>query len=115
MVAVAENTRTRVLYNQVFELTLPFSEVCMHMRVSDTRMLAYLKPNGMVQLLRPDFSPCGGTITSGEAGFHRDYDGSYFISSARNPVLKYDDWGITELKRIGGGFSWEHDDRDYVM
>lgn len=108
-----ESQVMRVFRNQVIELTLPFSEVCVHMKVHNTRMLAHLKSNGMVQLLRSDFSPSGGSITAGEAGFNYD-DKGYYIPLSRNPILKADEWGVVELNKVGGGFSWEHDDRDYV-
>jgi hypothetical protein len=58
--------------NQEFTVQLPFSEVCMHLRVAGTRMRARLEPDGMVQLLGPDGSPFSFPITAGEAGL--DYD-----------------------------------------
>jgi hypothetical protein len=56
-------------------LELPYSEVCMHLRVAGTRMRACLLPNGMVQLLQPDGREFSFPITAGEAGLHHDHDG----------------------------------------
>jgi hypothetical protein len=56
-------------------LELPYSEVCMHLRVAGTRMRARLQPNGMVQLLDADGRDVSFPITAAEAGLHHDQDG----------------------------------------
>jgi hypothetical protein len=56
-------------------LELPYSEVCMHLRVAGTRMRARLQPDGMVQLLDADGRDVFFPITAAEAGLHRDQDG----------------------------------------
>ena len=61
--------------NQETILELPYSEVCMHLRVAGTRMRARLQPNGMVQLLDPDGRDFSFPITAAEAGLHHDQDG----------------------------------------
>lgn len=51
-------------------LVLPYSEVCMHMRVAGTQMLGELVEDGrMVQLYKPDGEPFSFPITRGEAGW----------------------------------------------
>jgi hypothetical protein len=60
---------------QEFVLELPYSEVCMYLRVAGTRMRARLLPGGMVQLLDPDGHQFSFPITAGEAGLHHDHDG----------------------------------------
>jgi hypothetical protein len=61
--------------NQETILELPYSEVCMHLRVAGTRMPARLQPDGMVQLLDPDGRDFSFPITAAEAGLHHDQDG----------------------------------------
>jgi hypothetical protein len=65
--------------NQETILELPYSEVCMHLRVAGTRMGARLQPNGMVQLLDVDGRDFSLPITAAEAGLHRDQDGWYSV------------------------------------
>lgn len=48
-------------------VTLPWSEVCMHMRVAERSMLVRVEPNG-AQLLNDDLTPFSFPITHGEAG-----------------------------------------------
>ena len=55
-------------------LTLPYSEVAMHMRVAGTTMAAELVPtrsSAMVQLLDGTGRPFSFPITQGEAGWGR--------------------------------------------
>jgi hypothetical protein len=65
--------------NQETTLQLPYSEVCMHLRVAGTRMRARLQPDGMVQLLEPDGRDYSFPITAGEADLHHDHDGWYSV------------------------------------
>jgi hypothetical protein len=58
---------TGVVPGDYVMLTLPHSEVCMHMRVAGTRMLARITEHG-VQLLNSDGSPFSFPILHGEAG-----------------------------------------------
>jgi hypothetical protein len=61
--------------NQEFTLELPYSEVCMHLRVAGTRMRARLLADGMVQLLDADGLQFSFPITAAEAGLDLDDDG----------------------------------------
>jgi hypothetical protein len=63
--------------NEETILELPYSEVCMHLRVAGTHMRARLQPDGMVQLLQPDGRDYSFPITAAEAGLHHDQDGWY--------------------------------------
>jgi len=65
--------------NQEVTLQLPYSEVCMHLRVAGTRMDARLPANGMVQLLQPDGREFSFPITAAEAGLDHDRDGWYSV------------------------------------
>lgn len=47
---------------------LPFSEVCMHMRVAGRLMLVRPLPDGMAQILNEDGSPFSAPVTRAEAG-----------------------------------------------
>jgi hypothetical protein len=68
--------QTRLSPGDRVRLVLPHSEVCMHMRVAGTRMLAEVREGG-VQLLNPDGSPFSFPILHGEAGVYRDSRGLY--------------------------------------
>jgi hypothetical protein len=61
--------------NQETIIELPYSEVCMHLRVAGTRMPARLQTDGMVQLLDPDGRDFSFPITAAEAGLDHDQDG----------------------------------------
>jgi hypothetical protein len=67
---------TRPLHpGQEVILELPYSEVCMHLRVAGTAMRARLEPDGMVQLLGADGRAFSFPITAAEAGLDHDHDG----------------------------------------
>jgi hypothetical protein len=68
-----------------FTTDLPFSEVCMHLRVAGTRMRARLEPNQMVQLLQPDGSQFSFPITAGEAGLEIDGAGAWLTTVDHDP------------------------------
>lgn len=61
----------------VVTLVLPWSEVCMHMRVAGRAMRAEIQPNG-VQLLNDDGSRFSFPILPGEAGLYRDARGALY-------------------------------------
>jgi hypothetical protein len=67
--------------NQEITLRLPYSEVCMHLRVAGTRMRACLQPNGMVQLLDQDGREFSFPTTAAEAGLHHDHDGWHRVAA----------------------------------
>jgi hypothetical protein len=59
---------------------LPFSEVCMHLRVAGTRMwVRYLGQLQGVQLLDDAGAPFSAPITPAEAGFYHDDHGAYLV------------------------------------
>ena len=73
--------------NQETILELPYSKVCMHLRVAGTRMRARLQPDGMVQLLQPDGRDFSFPITAGEAGLDHDQDGwSSVVADPPDPL-----------------------------
>jgi hypothetical protein len=72
--------------NEEFTTTLPFSEVCMHLRVAGTRMRARLEPNRMVQLPGPDGSEFTFPITDGEAGLDTDEQGVWLLTVDEEPA-----------------------------
>ena len=59
---------------------MPYSEVCMHMKVAGKKMkFKFLEHNKMVQLLKDDGSPFSSPITQGEGGiFGPDHQGHYY-------------------------------------
>jgi hypothetical protein len=73
--------------NQETILQLPYSEVCMHLRVAGTRMHARLLANEMVQLLDPDGREFSFPITAAEAGLQHDQDGwSSVVADPPDPL-----------------------------
>lgn len=57
---------------------MPYSEVCMHMKVSGKVMDFELISERSVQLYREDGSYFSFPITYGEAGVFRNEDGTYY-------------------------------------
>jgi hypothetical protein len=75
-------------HGEEFTIELPYSEVCMHLRVAGTRMRARLEPNQMVQLLAPDGSRFSFPITAAEAGLDTDGQGAWWVTvDARSDQL----------------------------
>jgi hypothetical protein len=68
-----------------FIAELPYSEVCMHLRVAGTQMRARLEPNRMVQLLQPDGAEFSFPITAAEAGLDTDERGAWLITAEQEP------------------------------
>lgn len=55
---------------------LPYSEVCMHMRLADQVRTVQVQAHG-AQILGEDGLPFSFPITHGEAGIYRDAEGLY--------------------------------------
>jgi hypothetical protein len=68
-----------------FTTELPYSEVCMHLRVAGTRLRARLQRGGMVQLLSPDGTEFSFPITAGEAGLYTDEQGAWLVTVDGQP------------------------------
>jgi hypothetical protein len=56
-------------------ITLPYSEVCMHLKVASQTRYVRVEENQMAQILNDDMSPFSFPVTWGEAGIGRDGDG----------------------------------------
>lgn len=68
--------KTRIKPGDVIGLTMPYSEVCMSMRVSD-RVLVVRVMEDMAQLVGDNGMNFSSPITHGEAGIYRDSEGLY--------------------------------------
>lgn len=69
-------TTQRVTVGDTIRIRLPWSEVCLHMRVADQIRPVRVSDHG-AQILNDDGTPFSFPITHGEAGiYHRD-DGLY--------------------------------------
>lgn len=77
----------QVLVNQMVETEMPFSEVCMHMRVAGQRMKACLLNDRFVQLFRDNGQFFSFPILRGEAGFHQEESGEFYIPDNFNPSI----------------------------
>lgn len=55
---------------------MPWSEVCMHLGLADSRMDFEVLPGGMVQLLK-DGRPYSAPILAGEAGLYDNHDNDH--------------------------------------
>jgi hypothetical protein len=71
--------------SEEFTIDLPYSEVCMHLRVAGTRMRVRLQPNRMVQLLQPDGTDFSFPITDSEAGLYTYKQGAWLIIAEEEP------------------------------
>ena len=61
------------------QLELPYSEVCMHMRVAGKVMQAEILPSAYsAQLYSLDGRPFSAPITTSEAGFYREAERFYY-------------------------------------
>jgi len=84
MVVTINTEPTMLAIGDTARVALPWSEVCMHMRVADKIMTVQITggPYPMAQILRADGSPFCGAITLGEAGIGRTDAGEYFAYEA---------------------------------
>lgn len=59
--------------------TMPYSEVCMHMRIADKKMICEFAKTiyPMIQLYSLDGKPFSSPVTTGEAGVYEDAKGFY--------------------------------------
>jgi hypothetical protein len=58
----------KVHIGETVRVTLPYSEVCMYMRVAGTDRFVNVTAGGMAQILTWEGGRFGGAITLGEAG-----------------------------------------------
>lgn len=71
-------TPTRIKPGESGLAKMPYSEVCMSMRVAGHYMSFHFLKNGRSVQLYKDGSPYSGTITIGEAGIYSDDEGYYY-------------------------------------
>lgn len=72
----------KVKPGDVVRIQLPWSEVCMHLRVADAVRDVQVLPNG-AQILNADGTPYSFPITHGEAGIYQDAQGLYVQQEAK--------------------------------
>lgn len=66
----------RVMVGETVRVSLPWSEVCMHLRVAgEVRNVRVLESGA--QILNADDTPFSFPVTHGEAGIYRDSEGLY--------------------------------------
>jgi len=76
---ISAQKMVRVNVGDVGEAVMPYSEVCMHMRVAGKKMGFKVLDNRMVQLMSlPDMKLFSAPITLGEAGIYEDNEGMYY-------------------------------------
>lgn len=77
------NEPTRLRVNDIVRLRLPWSEVCIHMKVAEQeRNVRVLR--GGAQILNEDGSNFSFPILHAEAGIYRDIDGFYAFGEREN-------------------------------
>lgn len=82
---LATQQRIGVKPGETVELTLPYSEACLHMKVAGRRHRVRLISDVQAQLMRGENDllgrelPLGGTLLPCEVGFYEDSDGFYFL------------------------------------
>lgn len=81
-------TKHIIHIGETVDIELPYSEVCIHMRVAGkvrpVTLIANTRPDGtasypMAQILNLDGSPFSMPVTYGEAGIYRD-GGEFYIT-----------------------------------
>jgi hypothetical protein len=55
------------------EITIAWSEVCMHLGIAGQRRRVEITPGGMAQIYAPNGQPFSLPVTPGEAGIYVDY------------------------------------------
>lgn len=69
----------RIKPGDVVRLKLPWSEVCMHLRIADQVRDVRVLDDG-AQILNDDGTPFSFPVTHGEAGIYTDAHGLYAIT-----------------------------------
>jgi hypothetical protein len=72
----------RVMPGDVVYVTLPWSEACMHLKLTDQVRQVRILDSG-VQILNEDGTPYSFPITHGEAGVYSDATGLYVQDDER--------------------------------
>lgn len=72
------DTKQYVREGDLVMMTLPFSEVCMHMKVAG-KVMTILVLSDMAQLLDEKKRSFSGPITHGEAGIYAEHDGRLYV------------------------------------
>ena len=85
-------------------IELPFSEVCMHMRVAgrvmDVRMTEGRYP--MAQLLNPDGSEFSAPILTGEAGIYGDVERGFYCYPEKETALRAEPHRVDDRDLLAG-------------
>lgn len=68
----------RVKVGDIGEAVMPYSEVCMHMKVAGRKMLFQIVSERAVQLFSSPMQPFSFPILLGEAGVFEDEKGMYY-------------------------------------
>jgi hypothetical protein len=68
--------KRRLKSGDIVTLTLPYSEVCMHLKVAGTVRKVHVFNHG-AQILNEDLTRFSFPITPGEAGIYSDAEGLY--------------------------------------
>lgn len=78
---------TRIPLGSTVRLTVPFSEVAMHLKVAGRTMRVRLVDANAAQLLDDDGLPLSFPVLPSEAGIFRDADGCYAYDAQLVPLL----------------------------
>ena len=84
--AAGNGDRMHLQAGDVVRLRLPYSEVCMHMRVAGKPMNVQIVVEGtsaVAQLLNDDGSRFSSPILLGEAGIYTDGAGKHYVPARR--------------------------------
>jgi hypothetical protein len=89
-------------------LELPYSEVCMHMRIAGQHRPVAVLEHG-AQILNPDGSPFSFPVTWGEAGIYTDAKGRPYADAdltARDLTNITPVTDVEDLEDRGSGYEW---------
>ena len=78
-----------LMVGMTYRIELPYSEVCMHMRVAGQRRHVRMLADG-AQILNDDMTPFSFPVTWNEAGIGRDGDGRPIVLREHYPRVTDD-------------------------
>ena len=79
--------RVTAVVGECYRMVMPYSEVCMHMRIAGKEMLVQPIEGGcMAQIFNLDGTHFSSPVLPSEAGFFRNSDGSRYFHRDQNGV-----------------------------
>jgi hypothetical protein len=101
--------RKRVTVGETITVTMPWSEVMIHMRIVDQDRQVMIVDDRLAQVLNDDGSPFSFAVLLSEAGMIRDTDGTMWadvVRTVRDLPNAYPVEAVEALQDRGQGYDW---------